>query len=208
MIYLAGNISGTAGRSALENPNIGQLLSPLGWRRPQCEIYACDNDVFAHREDPEWWRREGETRWLKMLDKMADLPPPLWLILPDIVGNWAETIERAHRYRHEVESRGLRVALALQDGCNWKEVNDFAPFCVFVGGSTRWKWENVPRVVAMFQNRVWVHVGRVNGEKRIRYVRKLGVDSADGTGLCRFFDEQLPKVLRGLNCDSPQLEMF
>jgi hypothetical protein len=209
LIYLTSNLSGVTRRAAYaQNPALGLLLSPSGWRRPWCELWACDNDVFSHRTDAGWWRREGETRWLKMLDKLTQLPPPLWCILPDVVGNWDETIERAHFYRSEVEGRGLRVALALQDGCIWKEAFDFAPFCVFVGGSTEWKWANVARVISIFQNKSWVHVGRVNGERRIRQVRKMGADSADGTGLCRFFDAQLPQVLRGLNHESPQLEMF
>jgi hypothetical protein len=201
MIYLTSNISGATRRAAYaQNSALGLLLSPLGWRRPWCDFWACDNDVFAGR-----WNEAG---WLKMLDKAAKHHPPLFCILPDVVGDWATTLDRAYQYRQEVESRGLRVALALQDGCNWKEVKDFAPFAVFVGGSTRWKWENTPRVIAMFQNKSWVHVGRVNGENRIRYVRKLGADSADGTGLCRFFDAVLPKVLRGLNHESPQQELF
>jgi len=201
MLYLTSNISGATRRAAYaQNPALGLLLSPLGWRSPWCETWACDNDVFAGKFDL--------TRWLKMLDKAALYPPPLFCILPDVVGNWEQTLERAHRYRHEVESRGLRVALALQDGCNWKEVSDFSPFAVFVGGSTQWKWANTPRIIRLFGSHSWVHVGRVNGESRIRYVRKLGADSADGTGLCRFFDAVLPKVLRGLNTESAQQELF
>lgn len=201
MIYLTSNIGGTTRRAAYEqNPKLGLLLSPLGWRAPWCPLWACDNDVFAGK-----W---NEASWLKMLDKAAKFHPPLFCILPDVVGDWNTTLERGCQYRPEVESRNLRVAIALQDGCNWKEVADFAPFAVFVGGTTRWKWENVPRIVSMFQNKAWVHVGRVNGENRTRYCRKLGVDSCDGTGLARHFDCQLPRILRGLNTEPAQMEMF
>lgn len=228
MNYLTSNLSGTTRRAAYaKNPALGLLLSPLGWRSPWCPLWACDNDVYAAWEafeikrtttvtpEQDWFhggegkrKAAGEKRWLKMLDKVTAFHHPLFVILPDVVGDWEATIERAHQYRHEVESRGLRVALALQDGCNWKEAIDFEPWAVFVGGSKPWKWANVPRIVQMFQHKAWVHVGKVNGDRAIRYCRKLGVDSCDGTGLCRHFDSELPKVLFGLNGERPQMELF
>lgn len=41
--------------------NIGSLIRPKqdGNKTP---TYACDNDVYGNRNDPDWWEREGETR--------------------------------------------------------------------------------------------------------------------------------------------------
>ncbi|MBW3636337.1 MAG: hypothetical protein KY445_07720 [Armatimonadetes bacterium] len=189
------------------------LLSPEGWRSPWCAHYACDNDVFAHspigtRPDLHWWEREGELAWLKMLDKIPTHHPPLWVLLPDVVGDWEATLERSYRYRCEVEARGFKTALALQDGDNVKSVLDFAPDAVFVGGTTAWKWKVAPLVPKTFRPfGIWTHLGRCNGERPIRLARRYDFDSADGTGLCRFFDAQLPIVLRGLHANPAQGEL-
>lgn len=44
----------------------------------------------------------------------------------------------------------------------------------------------------------WVHMGRVNSAKRLRYAAAIGCDSADGTYLTNGPDILLPKVLRWL----------
>lgn len=212
-VYLTGNVSAPKwSRNIARDQPLGMLLSPEGWRYPHCRHYVLDNDVYPHsflgsRFDEGWWEREGEKKWLKMLDKVPTDHPPMWVLLPDVVADWHQTIDRAWRYRIEVESRGFKCALALQDGCNWKEANDFGADAFFVAGTTYWKWVNAPQIVAMFKNKVALHLGRVNGERPIRLARKLGFDSADGSGLARFFNDQLPRVLRGFE-ESPQLELW
>lgn len=202
MIYMATNISGTTRREAFAiYPDLGMLCSPAYFRLPWCQHWAVDNDMFNHSDEPDWWQQQGETLWLKMLDKLTAGPlpsSPLFCALPDVVANWDLTLERSYRYRAEIESRGWKTALVLQDGCNAKDIDDFAPDAVFVGGSTDWKWNNVPRIIKAFKGRYWVHVGRVNGVRNIRYVKELGADSADGTGLAQFFDSTLPKVIAAL----------
>jgi hypothetical protein len=42
----------------------------------------------------------------------------------------------------------------------------------------------------------WVHMGRVNSAKRLRYAAGIGCDSADGTYLTNGPDKNLPKVLQ------------
>lgn len=223
VFYLTGAMRGAPIRAAHEKfRDIGQLLGPRGFCRPQCQIWACDNDCFSTsaigpRPDPNYWKQHGERRWLRMLDRVAALveeegATPLFCVVPDIPGHWKQTLERWHQYAGEVTDRGLPTALALQDGSqadDWKVAFSLSPDYFFVGGTTYWKWHFAPRICRdALRHKIHIHIGRVNGEKPIRRARKMGAASADGTGLCRHFHAELPGVLRGLYEESPQLEMM
>jgi hypothetical protein len=210
MFYYTSGLSRARWRDSFNSSSqIAALYSPSAWRNPFC-LYACDNDVYAHsflgnKTDVDWWQREGETAWLKMLDKVALHArtgiAPQFLLLPDVVGDWNATIERAHHYRREVNGRHLPTALALQDGAeldNFKAALLFKPNYVFIGGSTRWKWHNARRIAHLFpQHYISVHLGRVNGEQSIRMARGFGVASCDGTGISRHVDAMMPGFKRG-----------
>lgn len=202
VIVLTANSSGPKYEAQLGGrKNIGQLLSPEGWRRPSRRYWACDNDVFSHRSDPSWWEREGERNWLKMLDKVAhQQSDPMFVLLPDVVGDWRRTLSRAHIYLPEVYERDLRYAIALQDGCDFREALSLRPHTVFVGGTRLWKWLNAEAICRYFQPRgVKVHIGRASGPNRIRECLRLGVDSCDGTGWSRFSEGMLPGLWRELD---------
>lgn len=232
MKILLGNWTGTEFRAILQERRcIGQLLSPAHWRQPASRHWACDNDVFGNRHNPDWWEKgkwieqktripggyriverktdPGEYAWLKMLDKVTKVwCDPLFCLLPDVVGDWPQTLERAHRYRRECEDRELPFAVALQDGCIFEQALDFRPSYVFIGGSTAWKWRTVGPACEYFQIRgIKVHVGRTSGPYRIRECLRLGVDSCDGTGWGRHSDKMLPGLWRELDGTNPQLRL-
>ena len=85
---------------------------------------------------------------------------------------------------------------------------------MFVGGSTEFKLG--PVAAALCQEAkargLWVHVGRVNSRKRLRYSASIGADSADGTYLVYGARRGLPNInlpkllgrLAEVNCQ-PQL---
>jgi hypothetical protein len=207
MIVLLGHSSGPKAQAALAGrDNIGFLLSPTHFGVPWTRYYACDNDAFKHRDDPGWWRREGEARWLRMLDKVATLPSlPLFVLLPDVVADWQRTVERAYRYRDELWQRNLPVGLALQDGCDYCEALRLSPSTVFVGGSTQWKWRHAEEITQFFQGcDKRVHIGRTSGPWRIRECLRLGVESCDGTGWFRNPGRELPKLFAALDGQEPQ----
>ena len=215
MIVLTGQFSKPKWGPILErHPSLenrfGQLLSPKAWRHPWCRHYALDNDCFAHQDDPGWWIRKGETAWLKLLDKLkpylAQGHSPMFTLLPDVVGDWPATLERAWRYRDVARDRGLEVAVALQDGCDFDEATALKPDWVFVGGTTAWKLAAIEPACRHFHPRgVRVHVGRVNGRNRLQACLRCGVQSVDGTGWARFCDKELPKLTRTLDNWSDQL---
>jgi len=41
----------------------------------------------------------------------------------------------------------------------------------------------------------WVHVGRVNSNRRLRLVKSYGADSVDGSGMAMFTETKLPGYL-------------
>jgi hypothetical protein len=90
------------------------------------------------------------------------------------------------------------VAFVAQDGLESLTVpwDDFD--VLFIGGTTEWKLGPQARaLVADAKARgKWVHMGRVNSERRYRYAHAIGCDSVDGTYLTFGPDENLPKLLR------------
>ena len=157
---------------------IGHLYSPGGERGPWPYVpYALDNGAWgAFKNATEWsaadWRYL--LRWAAMSGQ-----PPLWALVPDVVGDRQRTIESWHLYAPEVRALGLRPAFAVQDGMTFEDVptDDCA---LFLGGSTEWKDEAIGPWCAAFPGRV--HVGRVNNWDRLIRCWRAGAVSVDGTG--------------------------
>lgn len=156
---------------------VGHLYSPGGYRSPRELECAVDNGVFAKGD--AW---DADT-FLHMLDGMQiDGVRPRWVLVPDVVADreqtlakWQEWAPRLRRYY------GWPLAFAVQDGMTVEDVPADADV-VFVGGSTRWKWQTVALWCAHFPR---VHVGRVNTERRLWQCARLGAESCDGTGWFR-----------------------
>jgi len=74
----------------------------------------------------------------------------------------------------------------------------FCPICN--AEMFEWKLSEVTRslVADAKLHGKWVHMGRVNSRKRIRYAAEIGCDSVDGTYLIKGPRENLPKLLRWL----------
>ena len=208
MIVLLGSTSGPKARANFAGRNnIGILVSPEKWARPWTTHWACDNAAYPHRFDPDWWCRDGETRWYKMLDKIPSDNPPMFVLLPDVVYDWQATLERAWKYLPELRARRLPVAVALQEGSEADLANALRlrPDVVFVGGDNRWKWRYAESICRYFQPRgIRVHVGRTSGPRRIRECLRIGADSCDGTGWIRYSEAMLPGLWRELDGTSPQ----
>lgn len=178
----------------LRTPNSGNAIVPgTQW--------AADNGAFssARTFDPDRW-----LRWL------ADQPTEgcLFAVVPDVVGDHAETLVLWHEWAQVVRDLGHRPAFVLQDGCTPDVVPADAD-CVFVGGSTEWKLgpESVACMRFAKAQGCWVHVGRVNSLRRIRWCADLDgvVDSVDGTYLAFGPDQNLPKLLSWMHPEQPGL---
>jgi hypothetical protein len=173
-----------------------QLRTPLtNYARAEGIAYGLDNGCFSGFDEPAWWRL--------VLQALED--EPVFIALPDVVGDAARTIELFHHFKADVPRRR---ALVLQDGIAnaripWEELE-----AVFIGGSDEFKFSqeaiNAARAAKMLGK--WVHVGRVNTAARVRNWRGLA-DSIDGSGISRY-DHMLKDVLAAIAGSHPQIELI
>lgn len=159
---------------------IGHLYGPRKGRNPTGPFsfipYALDNGAFAGGED---WQ---ESDWLRLL-KWAKMSGqrPIWMIVPDVVGDRIRTIRKWNIYYPRLAEYGWPLAFAVQDGMTVDDVPCGASV-IFVGGTTAWKWRTVRMWAENFPR---VHVGRVNTYRRLWDAHEAGAESCDGTGWMR-----------------------
>jgi hypothetical protein len=169
---------------------IGYIDTPAqGNKRPAGVKWCADNGCFSDRFDEAKW-------WKFLTDNASDSASCLFAVAPDVVGDAQATLERSLPWLPKIRALGYPAAFVAQDGCEtvglpWDEFD-----CLFIGGSTEWKLGPHARaVIAEARHRgKWVHMGRVNSEKRYRYAHALGCDSADGTFLTFGPDKNLPRL--------------
>ena len=72
---------------------------------------------------------------------------------------------------------------------------------LFIGGSTEYKLsEETANIVRIAKEKdKWIHMGRVNSYKRIRYANSIGCDSVDGTKYSMFANTYIPGALELLS---------
>jgi hypothetical protein len=185
---------------AFDSEHIGRLIQPREYGNLSRLIesgipWAADNDAFQGFK---------ETPYEAMLTKIAFLPNCLFVTAPDVVANADATGVLFREWEPIIHLAELPVALVGQDGLTNPPWESFE--ALFIGGSTHWKLGDEARqLVRQAKARgKWVHMGRVNSVRRIRYARAIGCDSVDGSGFARFSDNMVPKAVRELNAD-PQL---
>ncbi len=157
--------------------------------------FSLDNGAYpAYCKGSAW----DESAWWKMLDHVKQSGrTPEWVLVPDVVANKEETINRWSIYESRLRSYWglpLNLAFAVQDGMQPSDVPPGAQV-VFVGGTTDWKWKNIGMWCQHFPR---VHVGRVNGYKGLVTCSEAGAESCDGTGWFRGDKEQLAGLQRFL----------
>lgn len=140
--------------------------------------WCADNGAFSNRFDVgKWWA---------YLEKRAPYAGTCaFAVAPDVVGDAAATLARSAPWLAKIRALGYRVAFVAQDGLESLPVpwDDFD--CLFIGGSTDWKLgEHARQLAGEAKHRgKWLHMGRVNSLKRLRYAKSIGCDSVDGTYL-------------------------
>lgn len=179
----------------LPRPHLGYLLTPdickpVNVRlAKQSGCWAADNSAFSHF-DP--------ASFCGFLGTVARIPGCLWVTAPDIWQDSKTTLDRFNRWQPVLAEVGLPVAFVTQDGSEDLDMPWGRMACLFVGGSTAWKLSQASRdlIGEAKRRRKWVHVGRVNSLKRIRWCVECGVDSFDGSGFGMFPAVNVPKGLR------------
>ena len=173
-----------------------QLRTPLtGYKRAEGIPFAIDNGCFKKFEKARWLRLLEEA-WEHMED------PPMFVCLPDIVGDAQRTSELFQVFKST--TNGFNRALVLQDGIEhvsipWDDIK-----AIFIGGTDAFKFSPIAVRAAKTAKMLgkWVHVGRVNPASRVRNWLDLA-DSLDGSGIS-MYDHMLVDVLAQIKDEHPQ----
>jgi hypothetical protein len=172
-------------------PNVGRLLSPRQFSRATDTAdagipWAADNDCFQGL-DIDAYRR--------MLDAIHGLPGCLFVVAPDVVGDWEATRERYETWATELRASGQPIAYVLQDGQPLLDVPWLTIDGVFVGGSTEYKCSDEAQALVRHARTLglWTHMGRVNSARRMTLAKSWGCDSIDGTSVSMYTDRYLPE---------------
>lgn len=192
MLYFA-NVSGSLVREAMAAGQLGQIVTPAEGRQPvPGAVWVADNSAFAGRYPGD----EGYLRWLA---GRQHLDACRFATAPDVLGDAAATLERSRPMLRRIRAL-VPVAYIGQDGAQPWQLPWQAFDALFIGGSTEWKLSpDAVRLVTVAKRRgLWVHMGRVNSVKRLRYAHSIGCDSVDGTYLTYGPDVNLPRLLRFL----------
>ena len=206
MLYFA-NPSTQPVKDAMAAGLLGAIVTPAQGNRLPAAVFCIDNNCGPGRSGQPGTSYPGDEHYLGLLQALAGAgvadpcdPDSRWCafaVAPDVVGDAAATIKRSARMLDWIRYAGYPAALAAQDGLEDLPVpwDDFD--ALFVGGSTDWKLGPAARgLVAEARHRgKWVHFGRVNSLKRLRYADAIGCDSADGTYLTFGPAVNLPRLL-------------
>lgn len=157
----------------------GQFQTPLS-RYALCPDgpFAVDNWCYSN------WDADGFRRTLDRLSPQRDRC--LFVAVPDVVGSARRTLEVWSWW--SLRMHGWPLALVAQDGAESLPIPWDQLAAVFIGGSTDWKMSDyasqIIKAAQLLGKRT--HVGRVNTRERWAHFEKLGVDTADGTGVSRY----------------------
>lgn len=171
MLYLSGVV----------RPDLPAMITPrMGQRPPDGQPWAADNGRFASPQD---YTDDSYLEWLFMQSR--DVDRCLFATAPDVVGDATATLALSAPMFEAIRRYGYPVALVAQDGLEDEPIpwDDFD--ALFIGGTTAWKLSAAAAdIAAQAKARSkWVHMGRVNSLRRMRYGESIGCDSADGTVL-------------------------
>lgn len=210
--YFANPVRGAVAHMA-EGKHLGFIATPRqGNRLPAGSWWIADNGMGPGRAGViKGQAGKGAVTADELLRWLARYTPEersrcLFATAPDVVGDAAATAERSGPLLAPIRALGFPVAYVLQDGQEdvpvpWDRID-----AVFVGGSTEFKLGPIAAELCREAKRrgLWVHMGRVNSFKRLRYAASVSCDSADGTylvyGARRGLDNvNLPKLLGWLD---------
>lgn len=189
MIYLTGATS-NRDEPLFIAAGVGLIVTPRSSyekRIPRYAYWAADNGCFSLTT------YVGDDKWLEWLDRLPR-DGCLFAVVPDVArrpdgslgGDPEATWEKFLEFGPVVQEMGFPAALAAQNGIesmpNLREQIE-ACDCLFLAGNDEWKLGPSAALVARLARNAgkWVHMGRVNSMKRMKWARAIGCQSADGT---------------------------
>jgi hypothetical protein len=179
----------------IEIPPLGYIDTPnQGNALPEDVLWCADNGRFSMKEWTEvrWWgflkrnaHRADTCAFATAPDVVHQVEIAPGKVVP--VGDMKATLELSRKWFARIRELGYKVALVSQDG--WDEIANEVPWdefdALFVGGSDEHKLgpEGRRAIEAAKAHGKWVHIGRAQSDKRMRYAEEVGADSADGSFL-------------------------
>lgn len=194
-------------RRAIIAAGHGMIVCRPHFGLPKLECpWVFDNGAFVDFLNGSDFDGDGFERCVIRLMDIQPCQRPEWSVVPDIVAS-PKSLPFSVHWRETLPD-DLKWYLAIQDGMT-PELVDSAftkvPFDgLFIGGSSAWKNSMACEWVKYGHGRkLPVHIGRVNGWKRLQWAVNIGADSVDGTGWTRdprwlAFLQDLPKKERML----------
>jgi hypothetical protein len=146
--------------------------------------YALDNGAWGAFLQGKSWDADAFVRMVVDLGMGAD-----FVVIPDVVGDGRRSLARTRAWLPLLLGRVGLLLIAVQDGITPQDVRLFlgANVGLFIGGSTAWKlatlgsWGTLAADIGCY-----LHVGRVNTQRRIARCHAVGAQSFDGTSVSRF----------------------
>ena len=189
--------------------NIGLIIQPFTYnylRTERLKVFdgiGIDNGMFtkAGQQNFSWDKYEKMVKIALAQEKRGVLAKLHFFTIPDEPFNWLKTMEKFKESRAVVQKlRGLGapVAVVTQNGANinnvpWDDID-----VIFIGGNDNYKvGPESEAITKEAQKRgKGVHMGRVNGLKRLNTASEWGVDTADGTYLMHELGKSLHDIER------------
>lgn len=163
---------------------------------PRRSPWFLDNGAFSDWTNGKPW--DG-TRWRSDLERAREHdPPPVFGVVPDIVGGGLPSLARSVEYLPVMGN--VPGYLAVQDGMLPADVgpvlDGFAG--LFVGGTLPWKLRTGSEWVEFAHAQgLPCHIGRVGTAGRVRWAIEIGADSIDSS-LPLWSEENLQRFLGAL----------
>lgn len=133
----------------------------------------------------QWSRDQRRIRVHLDFPDRAPVPPPSFIVVPDMVAAGAASLAFSAYWRSEIDER-IPAYVAVQNGMTEDEVSaaiDEQRYGgVFVGGDTPWKLETGAAWVRFAHARgLPCHIGRCGPPDRVLWAGNIGADSIDSS---------------------------
>jgi hypothetical protein len=166
----------------------GALMVPRdGNSVPESGRWAADNGAFSGFDEDVFLAMLARHRWAR--DRCV------FVAAPDVVGDSVATMELFSVWEPRLRALGYPVALVAQNGLRRNTVPWDRIDAIFIGGTTKWKLGGDAALIIRRANELekWLHMGRVNTARRIRYAALMGCDSIDGSGFSKWPKDMLAR---------------
>ena len=182
MIAYASRTGTRRNLEALRSAGWRLLVSATGAHRTEGFRYAIDNGAWTAHQQGTPFDADAFRAVVEVLGHDAD-----FVVVPDVVAGGLQSLEVSRRWLPWVLARTRRALIAVQDGMS---PSDVAPLLsgrvgIAIGGSTEWKLRELGSR-RWSGTAGWLHVLRVNTERRIRLCAYAGASSFDGSSASRF----------------------